>query len=58
MKPKVLISYKADNFPEDVADKLRPLADVMRVSGDYSEQLKDATVLLASGERVNDDYLK
>jgi glyoxylate reductase len=58
LKPKVLVSYKADNFPEDVADKLRPLAEVIRVSGDYTEQLKDATVLLAAGEKVNDDYLK
>lgn len=57
MKPKVLVSYKGDNFPEDVADKLRPLADVVRVSGDYSEQLKEATVLLAAGERVNDEFL-
>ncbi len=58
MKQKVLVSYKPDNFPEDVADKLRPLADVIRVSGDYTEQLKDATVLLAAGEKVNDEYLK
>ncbi len=58
MRQKVLVSYKSDNFPEDVADKLRPLAEVVRVSGDYSEQLKDAAVLLAAGERVNDDFLK
>jgi glyoxylate reductase len=58
MKQKVLVSYKPDNFPEDVADKLRPLAEVIRVSGDYTEQLKDATVLLAAGEKVNDEYLK
>jgi glyoxylate reductase len=57
MKPKVLVSYKSDNFPEDVADRLRPLADVVRVSGDYSELLRDATVLLTSGEKVNDDFL-
>jgi len=58
MKPRVLVSYKADNFPEDVADKLLPLAEVIRVSGDYSEQLREAEVLLASGERVNDDFLR
>jgi phosphoglycerate dehydrogenase-like enzyme len=58
MKQKVLVSYKGDNFPEDVADKLRPLADVVHVSGDYSEQLKEATVLLAGGEKVNDEFLK
>ncbi|MCX6648022.1 MAG: D-glycerate dehydrogenase [Candidatus Bathyarchaeota archaeon] len=57
MKPKVLVGYNSDNFPEDVADRLRPLADVVRVSGDYKEQLRDAAVLLASGERVNDDFL-
>jgi glyoxylate reductase len=57
MKPKVLVSYKSDNFPEDVADRLRPLADVVRVSGDYSEQLRDAVVLLAAGENVNEDFL-
>ena len=53
MKPMVLINYKSDNFPEDVTDKLRSLADVVRVSGDYSDQLRDATVLLAAGENVN-----
>ena len=58
MKPKVLVSYKSDNFPEDVADKLRPLADVIRVSGEYSELLKEAAVLLAGGEKVNDEFLK
>jgi glyoxylate reductase len=58
MKQRVLVSYGKDNFPDEVADKLRPFAEVLRVSGDYSEQLKEATVLLASGERVNDDFLK
>ena len=58
MKPMVLINYKSDNFPEDVTDKLRSLADVVRVSGDYSDQLRDATVLLAAGENVNEDFLK
>ncbi len=57
MKPKVLVGYKNDNFPDDVADRLRPLADVVRVSGDYSEQLRGATVLLAAGENVNEDFL-
>ncbi len=57
MKPKVLVSYKGDNFPEDVADRLRPLADVVRVSGDYPEQLRDAVVLLAAGEKVNEGFL-
>lgn len=57
MKPKVLVGYKGDNFPEDVADKLRPLADVVRVSGDYQEQLRDAVVLLAAGEKVNEEFL-
>ena len=58
MKPKVLVSYREDNFPEEVADKLRPLAEVIRVTGDYSEQLREAEVLLASGEKVNDDFLR
>ena len=58
MKPKVLVSYREDNFPEKVADKLRPLAEVIRVTGDYSEQLREAEVLLASGEKVNDDFLR
>jgi glyoxylate reductase len=57
MKQKILVSYKADNFPEDIADRLSPLAEVLRVSGDYSDQLKDATVLLAAGEKVNDEFL-
>ncbi len=58
MKQKVLVSYNTDNFPEDIAARLRSLADVVRVSGDYTEQLKDATVLLAAGEKVNEDYFK
>jgi glyoxylate reductase len=58
MKPKVLVSYKEDNFPEDITDRLRPLAEVTRVSGDYAELLKEATVLLAAGERVNEYFLK
>jgi glyoxylate reductase len=58
MKPKVLVSYREDNFPEEVAEKLRPLAEVIRVTGDYSEQLREAEVLLASGEKVNDHFLR
>jgi phosphoglycerate dehydrogenase-like enzyme len=58
MKPNVLLSYKSDNFPEDVADRLRPLAEVVRVSGDYSDQLRDAAVLLSAGENVNEDFLR
>jgi phosphoglycerate dehydrogenase-like enzyme len=58
MKPKVLLSYKNDNFPEDVVDRLRPLAEVVRVSGDYPDQLRDAAVLLAAGENVNEDFLR
>lgn len=57
MKPKVLVGYKSDNFPDDVAEKLRPLAEVLRVSGDYSEHLREATVLLAGVDRVNEDFL-
>jgi len=58
MKPKVLISANADNFPEDVIDRFRPLAEVVRVRGDYPDQLKDAVVLMAGGERVNDEFLR
>ena len=39
MKPKVLISANADNFPENVIDRFRPLAEVVRVSGDNPDQL-------------------
>ena len=57
MKPKVLISANADDYPESVIDRFRPLAEVIRVSGDYRDQLKDALVLMAFWDRVNEEFL-
>ena len=57
MKPKVLVSTGKLNFPEDLAESLRPLADVAYVQGDYAEQLREATAVVVSMEAVNDAYL-
>lgn len=57
MKPKVLVSVGKLNFPEDLAEALRPLADVAYVQGDYTEQLRDASAVVVSMETVNDAYL-
>jgi len=58
MKPKVLVSCGKLNFPEDVADKLRPLADVVYVQGDYKKELDEAKAIVAGGDVVNEEYLK
>jgi len=57
LKPKVLVSTGKLNFPEDLAESLRPLADVAYVQGDYAEQLREATAVVVSVEAVNDAYL-
>lgn len=57
MKPKVLVSTGKLNFPEDLAESLRPLADVAYVQGGYAEQLREATAVVVSMEAVNDAYL-
>jgi glyoxylate reductase len=57
LKPKVLVSTGKLNFPEDLAESLRPLADVAYVQGDYAEQLREATAVVVSMEAVNDAYL-
>jgi glyoxylate reductase len=57
LKPKVLVSTGKLNFPEDLAESLRPLADVAYVQGGYAEQLREATAVVVSMEAVNDAYL-
>jgi len=57
LKSKVLVSTGKLNFPEDLAESLRPLADVAYVQGDYTEQLREATAAVVSMEAVNDAYL-
>jgi glyoxylate reductase len=57
LKPKVLVSTGKLNFPEDLAESLRPLADIAYVQGDYAEQLREATAVVVSMEAVNDAYL-
>lgn len=57
MKPKVLVSAGKTNFPEDLAESLSPLADVAYVQGDYTVQLRDATAVIVSMEKVNEAYL-
>jgi len=57
LKPKVLVSAGKINFPEDLAESLSPLADVAYVQGDYTGQLRDATAVIVSMEKVNEAYL-
>jgi glyoxylate reductase len=57
MKPKVLVSCGKLNFPEEVAETLRHLADVTYVQGDYQRELYEAKALIGGGDVVNDSYL-
>ncbi len=57
MKPKVLINVDKINFPDAVAARLGSYADVVYVSGDFSEHLKEATAIVAGGDKVNENYL-
>ena len=57
---KVLVGAGKVNFPEDLADGLRDLAEVVYESPreeSYYEELKDADAIIAGMEKVNDDFL-
>ena len=57
LKPKVLINVDKLNFPDDIANRLKLYADVVYVYGDFSELLKEATALVAGGDKLNESYL-
>jgi glyoxylate reductase len=57
---KVLVGAGKVNFPEDLADGLRDLAEVVYESPreeSYYEELKDADAIIAGMEKVNNDFL-
>jgi glyoxylate reductase len=58
LKLKVLVSCGKLNFPNEVAEELRSLADVVYVSGDYMQELFEAVAIVAGGDLVNEEYLK
>jgi glyoxylate reductase len=58
LKPKVLVSCGKLNFPNEVAEELRPLANVVYVSGDYTQELSEANAIVAGGDLVDEAYLK
>jgi len=58
LKRKVLISVGKRNFPEDVAEALAPLAEVVFApSRDYGDLLGGAHVVVVGTEPVDDAYL-
>ncbi len=57
MKPKVLIIPDTKNLPTDVSDSLKELAEVQYVSGNYEDELKDATAVLVGTGKINAEYL-
>jgi glyoxylate reductase len=57
---KVLVGAGTINFPEDLADGLRDLAEVVYESPreeSYFNELKDADAVIAGMEKVDDDFL-
>lgn len=61
MQRKVLVSAGRRNFPEDLADRLRALADVVYVSSSdpvYSEELGEADTVIVGMEPVDEGYLE
>jgi glyoxylate reductase len=58
MLPKILVTCGKLNFPEDIGEKLRPLAEIIYVQGDYKKELKEARAIIASSDVVNDKYLE
>ncbi|MCW3991908.1 MAG: D-glycerate dehydrogenase [Candidatus Bathyarchaeota archaeon] len=58
MKRKVLISVGRLSFPEDVAETLSPLAEVIYApSRDFGESLNEVEVVIVGTEPVDDSYL-
>ena len=58
MKPLVLISSSKRNVPEDVTDKLKPLADVVYIENNLDEYIGEAEALLVGGETIDEDFLE
>jgi glyoxylate reductase len=57
---KVLVGAGKINFPEDLADGLSDIAEVVYESPreeSYLEELKEASAIIAGMETVNDDFL-
>jgi len=58
MKPTVVVNMGKDNFPEDVAATLEPLADVVYAPwGQDEEYLGEARAVVVGGGRIDDSYL-
>jgi len=58
MKPKILVSCGKLNFPDDIADMIKPLAEIVYVTGEYSNELKDASGIIAGIEPINQAFLE
>jgi glyoxylate reductase len=57
---KVLVGAGKINFPEDLADELKDIAEVVYESprdDSYFTELKEASAIIAGMETVNDDFL-
>ncbi|MBD3205019.1 D-glycerate dehydrogenase [Candidatus Bathyarchaeota archaeon] len=57
MKSLVLISPDKRNVPENVSQKLKPLADVIYLNKDLEDHIEGAEALLVGGETIDDDFL-
>lgn len=60
MKKKVLVSTRKVNFPEEVADTLKSLAEVIYISPsdpEYDGVLEGVDAVIVGGEAINEDYL-
>jgi glyoxylate reductase len=58
---KVLIGAGKQNFPEDLANELKELANVVYSSPreeEYFKELKDAVAVIAGMEKIDDAFLK
>jgi glyoxylate reductase len=58
---KVLIGRGKQDFPEELANELKELADMVYISPmdvGYYDELKDADAIIAGMEKVDDNFLK
>jgi len=57
LKPKIVVSVGKVNFPEDLAQTLKPLAAVVYAQGDYSTHLDQAAAVIVGCEQIDAAYL-
>jgi glyoxylate reductase len=59
LKKRILVSVGRVNFPEDVAETLSPLTEIIYPSSrDYSDLLADVEAVIVGTELIDEDYLR